>query len=86
MGMLLCLSIHLRQLMCSGENSEKLPGDVTFQAPHDLFGRAALRSAARDVGAGVGICAHPDENDGVQRTVQASVATAVKPVAARVSR
>ena len=35
-----------------------------------LFGRATLRSAARDVGAGVWICAHPDENDGVQRAVQ----------------
>lgn len=23
--------------MCSGENSEELPGDVTFQAPHDPY-------------------------------------------------
>lgn len=49
------------------------------------LGRPALRAAAGVIGPGGGVDAHPNDDDGGQRSIEASVAAAVESVAHGVS-
>jgi hypothetical protein len=61
--------------------AEELSGDVALQAAFDVTDRLALGHAALHVGLGLGVLAHADQHDGVQRAVELPVAATVQPVA-----
>ena len=58
------------------QDTVDLPGDVPFQAPHDLPPGFALRRAPGDVAAGALVDAHAHDTDKVQGAVGVSVAPA----------
>ena len=78
---LLCLSSRC----CSGsrgvELSVDLAGEVALEGASDLTQGAALGCALGDLGTGVGVHAHAGHDGHVEGAVEASVASAVDPVA-----
>src|SRR3954463_14848007 len=61
-------------------------GDVALEAPFDFAWGSSFGGSARDVGAGLGVEAHARQHDGVQGSVELSVAATVEPVADDLSR
>jgi hypothetical protein len=68
-------------LMASLEDAEYLAGDDPFEASFGLARRLAFGESAGDVGAGCGIDAAAGQCDGVQGSVELTVAATVEAVA-----
>lgn len=62
------------------QGSEELPADVALEVAHDLAFGASFAGAAGRVVAGARVVAHADQRDGVERSVEASVAAVVESV------
>jgi len=77
---LLYLSRTRGKIHRPGELPVEFAGDVPLEAAADFPGGLPLGGAARDVGAGAGTAAHPDQRDGVDGAVQRPVTAAVEPV------
>jgi hypothetical protein len=60
-------------------------GEVAFQAAADLAARLTFCDSAGGVGLCFGVAAEPGQGDGVQGTVELTVAAAVEPVAGGLS-
>ncbi len=57
---------------------EELPADVALEAAHDLAFGASFAGAAGDVFVGARVVVDADQRDGVERSVEGSVAAAVE--------
>ena len=64
-----------------GDDVVDLSGDEAFEAAHDFLAGLAFGGASGDVGAGAGVVAHSDQDDGVECVVGAAVTAGVEPVA-----
>lgn len=63
-------------------NAVERSRDVSLQNASDLSAGPAFCSAPIDVGAGLGLAAHPGQRDGVERAVERAVRASVESVAA----
>src|SRR5699024_3434929 len=83
---LLCLSSRGRRRVERLESSIDPTGEVALEAASDLFHRAAFSSSSIHVGARFWIMDHPGNRGHVERAIEPSIASAIQPVASRVSR
>ena len=83
---LLYLSSRQDWLVEGVEGSIDASGEVAFQRTPDLASAASLLEPVLDIGAGFGVVNHADEHGGVERLVQAPVASAIEPMPGGVAR
>ena len=69
----------------SGEVFEGLSGYVAFEAAHDLWCGEPFGSSPGHIGSGLGMAAHPGEDDPVEGGVGLTVTAPVEPVSGRLA-